>query len=139
MYTKEELGFILYNNRSVKGVVSNFLPKLNPVTLIRIENQLKECKSRWFDDNRMVELNLSEFNTNAEDVIVTKNQLGELTSFFRDYAGSLSQEELHHLHISHYLRQSLSLHVPSNAVGDQLHRRFRSPYCGLFGMPLLFA
>ena len=29
MYTNEELGFILYNNRSVKGVVSNFLPNDN--------------------------------------------------------------------------------------------------------------
>ena len=36
-YTKEELGFILYNNRSVNGVVSNFIPKINPIKLIRIE------------------------------------------------------------------------------------------------------
>ncbi len=34
MYTIEELSFILYNNRSVNGVVKNFIPKdINPFKL----------------------------------------------------------------------------------------------------------
>ena len=44
MYTQEELGFILYNNRSVKNVVSNFLPKLNPFKLFQIEHQFEICR-----------------------------------------------------------------------------------------------
>lgn len=97
MYTKEELGFILYNNRSVKGVVSNFLPKLNPVELIRIENQLKKCKSIWSNDDRMVEVNENELDTNANDVIVTKKDLEELTDLIIDHIGLLSQEEYNYL------------------------------------------
>jgi hypothetical protein len=97
MYTNEELGFILYNNRSVKGVVSNFLPKINPIKLIKIENQLQSCKSNWSDDKRMVEVNINELNINAEDVIVTKEELDNLTDFVRENAGSLSEFEYSYL------------------------------------------
>ena len=97
MYTTEELGFILYNNRSVKGVVSNFLPNLNPITLIRIENQLKECKSIWSDDNRMVEVNINELNIKADDIIITKDDLDSLTDLIKENIGFLSQEEYNYL------------------------------------------
>lgn len=97
MYTKEELGFILYNNRSVKGVVSNFLPNLNPVTLVRIENQLKECKSNWQDDNRMVEINQNELDITASDIVVTKEDLISLTNIITENIGMLSQEEYNYL------------------------------------------
>lgn len=97
MYTNEELGFILYNNRSVKGVVSNFLPKLNPLELIKIENQLSHCKSIWSNDDRMVEVNIKELNVSAEDVIVTKSDLDGLTDLVKDAIGLLSQEEYNYL------------------------------------------
>ena len=67
MYTNEELGFILYNNRSTKGVVQNFLPKLNPIKLIMIENQLQSCKDMWNDNQRMVEVNKFELDTSLPD------------------------------------------------------------------------
>jgi len=36
-YTIEQLGLILYNNRSVEGVVQNFLdPTISPFRLIQI-------------------------------------------------------------------------------------------------------
>ena len=45
-WTPEELGFILYNNRSVNGVVKNFIPKgINPFTLTKLERILKNSKS----------------------------------------------------------------------------------------------
>ena len=97
MYTAEELGFILYNNRSVKGVVSNFLPKINPITLIRIENQLSECKNHFSTDNRMVELNINELDTQAEDIIVTPEDISSLTDFFLDCSGLLSEKEYAYL------------------------------------------
>lgn len=97
MYTKEELGFILYNNRSVKGVVSNFLPKLNPLEIIKIENQLSHCKSIWSNDNRMVNININELDINAEDVVVHKNDLDELTELVKENIGILSQEEYNYL------------------------------------------
>jgi len=97
MYTNEELGFILYNNRSVKGVVSNFLPKVNPIELIKIENQLKKSKSSWSDDKKMVEININELNTEADDIIVTKEDLDSLTDMVKDYVGYLNQEEYNYL------------------------------------------
>ena len=40
-YSLKELGFILYNNRST-DLVSKFLKeKINPFTLIKIENEFK--------------------------------------------------------------------------------------------------
>jgi len=54
MYTKEDLGFILYNNRSVQGVVNNFLPKdINSFRLIQIESILSDIKDGYFT-NKMV-------------------------------------------------------------------------------------
>ena len=75
MYTNEELGFILYNNRSVKGVVSNFLPNFNPHKLMKIENQFSKCKEMFNNDNRMVEINLDELDTEADDVVITPEEL----------------------------------------------------------------
>ena len=63
-YTKEELGFILYNNRSVKGVVNNFLSDdINPFKIINIERKFNKSKSLYVSDSRMVEVNLSEIDT----------------------------------------------------------------------------
>ena len=62
-YTIEELGFILYNNRSVNGVVKNFLPTdINPLKIIRIEKILDKVKENFSSDNRMVEVNIKELN-----------------------------------------------------------------------------
>lgn len=54
MCSTEELEFILYNNRSVKGVVANFLPNINPLEIIDIENKLDTIKSNYKDDRCVV-------------------------------------------------------------------------------------
>ena len=55
MYTKEELGFILYNNRSVNGTVNNFIPNtINPFRLIKIEKEFERCKFILNNDNIMI-------------------------------------------------------------------------------------
>lgn len=71
MYTKEELSFILYNNRSVSGVVANFLgsKKFDSQKLIEIENQLEWCK-KPFDENRNVEIPVKDFDMEATDIVV---------------------------------------------------------------------
>jgi hypothetical protein len=97
MYTNEELGFILYNNRSVKGVVSNFLPKLNPIKLMKIENQFNKCKEIFNNDNRMVEINIDELDTEAEDVIITPEELSSLTDLIRENIGLLNNNEFEYL------------------------------------------
>lgn len=75
-YTPEELGFILYNNRSVNGVVSNFLKNksFNPFRLTSIEQQLDWCK-KPFDDGKSVEIPVTDLDVTAEDVTVTPAQL----------------------------------------------------------------
>jgi len=97
MYTNEELGFILYNNRSVKGVVSNFLPNFNPHKLMKIENQFSRCKEMFNNDNRMVEINIDELDTEAEDVIITPEELASLTDLIRENIGLLNTNEFEYL------------------------------------------
>jgi hypothetical protein len=96
-YTKEELGFILYNNRSVNGVVSNFIPKINPIKLIRIEKLFSESKKLYSNDSRMVEIHLNEIDVECDDIIVTKNELSSLTNLFIKNKGNLNQDEYDYL------------------------------------------
>ena len=97
MYTNEELGFILYNNRSVKGVVSNFLPKFNPMKLMKIESQFSKCKEMFNNDNRMVEINIDELDTKVEDIIITPDDLASLTDLIKENIGSLNTNEFEYL------------------------------------------
>ncbi len=96
-YTIEELGFILYNNRSVNGVVKNFLPTdINPLEIIKIEKILDNVKSS-FSDNRMVEVNIKELNSTADDVFVTPKDLENLTDLIIENIGHFSQDEFEYL------------------------------------------
>ena len=97
MYTNEELGFILYNNRSVKGVVSNFLPKFNPMKLMKIESQFSKCKEMFNNDNRMVEINLDELDTEVDDIIITPEELASLTDLITENIGLLNTNEFEYL------------------------------------------
>jgi hypothetical protein len=97
-WTTEELGFILYNNRSVDGVVKNFIPKrLNPFKLKKIEQRLKISKSKFQSDDRMVEININEINQKSNDVLVNPNDLKELSEEFYLNIGKFSYNETHFL------------------------------------------
>lgn len=97
MYTNEELGFILYNNRSVKGVVMNFLPKLNPIQLIKIENHLDNSKSIFDNESRMVEVSTKDLIVDAPDIIVKPEDLESLTEFIYENIGNFSDIEYDYL------------------------------------------
>ena len=93
-YSIEEIGFILYNNRSVKGIISNFLDKsMDPIKLIQIEKKFDWVKSLYSNLEKMVEVDLSLLNPEADDEIVTPNQLSELTDFFKTNIGKYSEKE----------------------------------------------
>jgi len=97
-WNSEELGFILYNNRSVNGVVKNFIPKgINPFTLTKLEKILKKSKSKFQSDDRMVEVNINEINGNSTDVLVNPKDLKELSEDFYLNVGKFSYEEIHFL------------------------------------------
>lgn len=94
MWTNEELAFILYNNRSVKGVVTNFIDKsINPITLIKIEDTLEKWRNHYSNDKRMVEVNKKELLLNSEDVIVTKDDLKSLTQLVKENIGIFNESE----------------------------------------------
>ena len=93
-YSVEEIGFILYNNRSVSGTISNFLDKsMDPMKLIRIERKFDWVKSLYANLEKMVEVDLSLLNPEADDEIITPKQLSELTDFFKTNIGKYSDKE----------------------------------------------
>lgn len=97
-WTLEELGFILYNNRSVNGVVKNFIPKnINPFKLTKLEKILKKSKSRFQSDDRMVEVNINEINQKSNDITVTPEELKELSEDFYLNVGKFSYDETNFL------------------------------------------
>jgi hypothetical protein len=92
-YTTEELGFILYNNRSVSGVVSNFLPKINPFKLIKMETMLDIVKEKYDDNNHMVEINKNELKIDEDDIIIYPKDIEQLTDLITKNIGKFSEEE----------------------------------------------
>lgn len=99
-WTDKQLGFILYNNRSVEGVVSNFLHKnIDPVKVIEIENKLDWVKSIYEYDTQFVEVNKSELNLDSEDIIVTKDNIESLTKKIKESIGKFSNNEKEYLYL----------------------------------------
>lgn len=94
MFTDKDLGYILYNNRSVSGVVNNFIDKtINPFDLIKVENQLEESKSKFNHETRWVEVNKSELNLTNGDIIVEPNDLEKLGNVFQELTGTFNHDE----------------------------------------------
>lgn len=97
-WTIEELGFILYNNRSVNGVVKNFIPEnINPFKLTKLEKILKKSKSKFQSDDRMVEVNINEINQKTVDISVKPQDIKNLTEEFYLNVGKFSDKEIHFL------------------------------------------
>ena len=93
-YTIEQLGFILYNNRSVEGVVQNFLdPTINPFRLIQIEKKFDWCKSLYSNLEKMVEVDLSLLKPDSDDEIVTPEQLESVSELTLSNLGKFSNVE----------------------------------------------
>jgi hypothetical protein len=93
-YTIEELGFILYNNRSV-NCVKNFIPKdINILRLNKIERILANINS---SETRMVEVNLNEFNYDCDDIIINTEDISSLTNIILDNIGKFNNDELNFL------------------------------------------
>lgn len=93
-YTVEQLGFILYNNRSVDGVVKNFIDKSIDVNkLLDIEKKFDWCKSLYSNLEKMVEVDLSLLDPDGDDEVVIPNQISELSDFVLSNIGNFSDDE----------------------------------------------
>lgn len=94
-YTVEQLGFILYNNRSVDGVVKNFIDKtIDPNKLIDIEKKFDWCKSLYSNLEKMVEVDLSLLDLNGDDEIVTPIEISGLSNIVTSNIGNFSDSEM---------------------------------------------
>jgi hypothetical protein len=93
-YSIEQLGFILYNNRSVEGTVKNFLDtSIEPLKLINIEKKFDWCKSLYANLEKMVEVDLSLLDPDGDDVIIKPNDLSLLTPIIKSNLGKFSDAE----------------------------------------------
>jgi hypothetical protein len=94
-YTIKQLGFILYNNRSVDGVVKNFLDRnIDPKKLIELEKKFDWCKSLYDDLEKFVEVDTSLLDIEKEDEILTPRQLEEIGETILNNVGNFSKDEL---------------------------------------------
>lgn len=108
-YTIEDLSFILYNNRSVNGVVKNFIPKnINPFKLNDIENKLDHYK-KIFNNQKFVEINRNEIDENCEDINVLPIDIQNLTDVIKSSNLNLSGKELEYL---------LNRGIPQNIINQ---------------------
>ena len=97
MYSKEDLSFILFNNRSVNGVVKNFLPtNINAFKLISLEENLNKVKS-MYSKPRLIEVDSRELDLESEDVLVKREEIQNLRNLVLDLAGSFNQREYEYL------------------------------------------
>lgn len=108
-WTIDELGFLLYNNRS-KNLVNKFIPEdIDIKKLIDIENKFEWVKSVYKDLENMVEIESSKLNLNKEDdVIISKNDLSDLTNLFKSLSGEFSDKESGFLQ-----KRKIPLHIVS--------------------------
>lgn len=98
MYTNEEISFILYNNRSVNGVVVNFLPKdIDGYKLVKLEEKLEWCKSLYQNDQKFVEINKNELDLGGDDINVYKEDISKLTDIVLQSHYDLSGVEYEYL------------------------------------------
>jgi len=97
-YTISELAFILYNNRSIE-CVSNFLESsVNPYYLIKIEKKFDWCKSLYENVDKQIEINASLLDMNADDIIITPEDIASLTYKFKENCGVMQDNEREYLY-----------------------------------------
>ena len=93
-YTNEELAYILYNNRSVKGVVKNFLPKdIDTKILLEVEKKLNWVKKIYNNFERFIEIDKSKLNLDVEDVKLEISDISCLSKQIFKNTGKFSDTE----------------------------------------------
>jgi hypothetical protein len=97
MYSIEELAFILYNNRSVKGVVENFIPQnIDSDDLIEIEKILVYVR-KIFHDQKFVEVEKKDVDFMASDITVKPSDIENLKEKIINASKNISEIEKEYL------------------------------------------
>jgi len=98
-YTKDDIIYIAYNNRSLTNVIYNFLPKFNVkelMSLKKIENDFRYARSLFTRDQEMG-LEIKDLDLTEKDIRITPNDIIERTQLILDAHKNLSGEELKYL------------------------------------------
>ena len=78
MYTKEQTNFIIYHNRSFEGVTSNFLPKVDVIKILDIQEKLNFCRSIYSSDEARVDFEKTDFLFDEKDIVLNPEDLNNL-------------------------------------------------------------
>jgi len=98
-YTKDDIIYIAYNNRSLTNVIYNFIPPFNVkelMSLKKIENDFKYAKSLFTTDREMG-LEIKDLDLTQKDIRITPNDIIERTQLILDAHKNLSGKELKYL------------------------------------------
>jgi hypothetical protein len=97
-WSNQDLAFILYNNRSVEGVVQHFFPKnVDPFKLMNLEKKLDWSKYFYENNQRFVEIESNRLNLDGDDVIIKPEDIDSLTEIVLQSHNELSGFELKYL------------------------------------------
>ena len=90
MIRKEDIPFILYNNRSLRGVTANFFKglDLDPFVVIAAERIFKQIDSK-FSESRMMEVTASDLIMDCDDVVYGPNDLSTCVDLVKASSRSL--------------------------------------------------
>lgn len=89
-YTIEEINHIIYNNRTIKGVVNNFLPKLNLFDLnllMEIGNQLRYV-DKFINKDYNIFIDKEKLDLNLPDIKLYPHQLKNIKVSSRIFSDS---------------------------------------------------
>jgi hypothetical protein len=97
-WSNQDLAFILYNNRSVDGVVRHFFPNnLDPFKLINLEKKLDWSKYFYENNQRFVEIESNKLDLDGDDITVKPEDIHSLTDIVLKSHNELSGFELEYL------------------------------------------
>ena len=97
-WNPHQLAFILYNNRSVESVVSNFIPSnIDGIKLTKLESKLDWSKSFYESNQRFVEIESNKLDLEADDITVKPEDIQSLTHIISQSHNQLSGVELEYL------------------------------------------
>jgi len=98
-YTYKDLLYIVYNNRSIDNVVSNFIPIYNEIELLKLNKIEKDVRlfQNIYNKNREIEMELKDINVNAPDYYVTPDDIKERTNLILDAHNNLNEIDYKYL------------------------------------------
>ena len=98
-YTKDDIIYIAYNNRSLTNVIYNFIPPFNVKELLslkKIENDFKYAKS-LYSRNQEMGLEIKDLDLTEKDIKITQSDIIERTQLILDAHKNLADKELQYL------------------------------------------